>query len=232
MDTRRKKLMTHPEPASTPTTMTRRTLARGIAWAAPTALAAVAAPAIAASDACTPTATSAISPAFTATNIGAAGGAGVQWVRTTSPSGGFASGTGITYAASYSLLAGTITNAALLTADPAVKTPVSTQLSRSVCLARGTYTFAFRALGSRINLRDCYFTASLVRTRDGKVLGSASFDTDFGLVSRLLSLSFSATTTDRSTQAELRFQWAFKDSAFTAANDIGIEAPTVTFTAS
>jgi hypothetical protein len=224
------------------TAIRRRALVRGAAWAAPTFLAATAAPAVAASSECTP-----VPPTASTFSFGTFGGTGSKgfpnWTVSFSPTNAFTNGT-VGSAAGPLVQSATatgyewvnFTNGALLQDDPANTAAASVTYTsdQAICLARGTYSVSTTVMALRQNARtltlEGYFVDATSRVKlaeSGTLQEVATGGSPSDLTVRTRTMSM--TITER---RNVRFVYVWRFPTGTGAgNDIAVRAPHVTKTA-
>lgn len=206
----------------------RRTLARGLGWAAPSLLVATAAPAFAASSECTPLTSSQLptaTPQFTSAAL-------TGWTSAVT-AGSFKSSPVINYRSNYAPNGSPLANQAVLEADPSVTAISTATLSTApFCLGPGTYTFTYSGRSYGINARTITLDAAVL-SADAPVstLASAATWTVAGGGSHSgLTRSFTLQLTERR-RVRFRYLWTLPASNSTVGNDIGVQAPSISRTA-
>lgn len=232
------------EQSSPPPKLSRRAFARGAAWAAPSALATVAAPAMAVSTECTPATNTS-----TMFGFGPAGRELENWTRT--QSSGFPSSPTVAHrSAAYApgTPAQALSNVLLQQDDPTVRTAVSTDVLRNaVCLRPGQYTFTIAWTLFGTNYRAAELDASLLDESTMIAFAGASSTVAAPRSSghRSGTSTFSVRLTERKS-VRFRYRWKFPEISATDwnyytgilvrtyprrfANDIAVQAPTVAYT--
>lgn len=196
----------------------RRTLLRGAAWSVPAVGLVVAAPAAVASAECAPESPAAITSAWSFD-----GSFGVWRQSRTGPTAPRA-----VYADQY----GTLSQVALMSADPPANVNSSTQLiTPATCFGPGTYSIAFDAALDSTNPRPVTFTVFVrnVTTGTGLVRSASITTTTGGLSSTSQSLTM---TLARRTLVDVTYDWTFAGTPTGAAGDVAATAPRITRTAS
>lgn len=205
----------------------RRTLARGAAWTAPAVLVAAAAPAYAVSSECTPLTTSQLPSAAPQFSSSALAG----WTAAVT-AGSFKTSPVIGYRQSYGPNGSSLSNQAVLEADPRVTTVASATLSTTpFCLAPGTYTFAYSGRSYAINARGISLDAAVIEADapNSALASAATWTVPANSSHGSLSRNFTLTLTERKS-VRFRYTWTLPASNSTVGNDIGVQAPTVTKT--
>lgn len=213
---------------ATPHRVSRRSLTRGAAWAAPTVLAAMAAPAIAASSECSPVtaATAQTTLAFTGRTLG-------QWTQTssTNPAGRTAPPAEPGSANQGNWVYWDQTNTAAVVKDPPPNVASTTTLtSPSVCLAPGTYSVTFNAKVYYTNARELTLQATVLNADTSASLGTAPIMRSKESTNANRSRTFNFTISER-TRVRMRYTWLFASQSGAYGDDIGVTGPQITKTA-
>jgi hypothetical protein len=201
---------------------------KGMAWAAPVAVAGIAAPAFAVSYECSPQTAGAIQSSFaytpTTNNVRI-----TNWDQTRTP----ASAPEVRFATD----ANGVASAAFLIDDPTTTSSTTTTLlSPTACLGPGTYTFSFNSSLYNANTRNVQLTANVLNTANSAVLGNTiTFKTTTASdVTRRTNDTIIVKVVER-TQIRFRYRWIVDEGVTSGTarfgDDIGVTAPQVRKTA-